>query len=47
MPEIHIVVDPALKAAVDAQAAAEQRTLKAVVVRALEAYLAEHQERAA
>lgn len=32
---------------VDAQAAAEQRTIKAVVVRALEAYLEAHGERAA
>jgi predicted transcriptional regulator len=47
MAIINIVVDPELKAAVDAQAAAEQRTLKAVVVRALEAYLAEQKDRAA
>ena len=47
MAIIHIVVDPALKARIDAQAAAEQRTIKAVMVRALERYLAESGEQAA
>ena len=47
MPEIHIVVDDEFKAALDAQAAAEQRTMKAVVVRAIEAYLEAHREEAA
>lgn len=37
---IHIQVDPTLKARLDEQAADEQRSLTAVVVRAIEQYLA-------
>lgn len=42
MAVINIVVDDEVKAKLDAQATAEQRTLKAVVVRALEQYFAVH-----
>lgn len=41
MGAINILIPDSLKARIAAQAAAEQRTIKAVVVRALEAYLAE------
>lgn len=45
---LHVQIDDAYKARLDAQATAEQRTIKAVVVRALEAYLEAHgEERAA
>lgn len=40
MAAINMQIPDDLKAAIDAQAAAEMRTLKAVVIRALEQYLA-------
>jgi predicted transcriptional regulator len=42
MPDVHIVVDEDLKAAIDAQAAREQRTLKVLLTRAIEEYLEAH-----
>lgn len=46
MPSIHILIDEALKARLVAQAAREMRSEKAIVVRALERYLAAHEPKA-
>lgn len=42
MAVVNVHLDPATKAALDAQAAAEQRSLRAVVLRAITMYLAVH-----
>ena len=47
MAAVNIQIPESLKAHLDAQAASEQRTIKAVVVRALEQYLAESEDGAA
>jgi predicted transcriptional regulator len=46
MGSIHILIDDALKERLDTQAAREERTMKAVVVRALERYLAAEEPKA-
>lgn len=44
MPIINLKVDDETKAAIDARAAEENRTLRAVMLRALEAYLEENKD---
>lgn len=46
MGSIHILIDDALKGRLEAQALREERTIKAVVVRALERYLAAEEPKA-